>query len=77
MSDLQAMEQELSDAIMREMRQIMQKKNISLKMLAEKSGAPLETVEQLAEGRLDIALDEAMRVLHVLGLTLKVMPIEA
>lgn len=75
MNDLQSVEQELSDAIMREMRQAMQTKNISLTTLAEKSSVSLETAERLAAGRLDVALDETMRVLHVLGLTLKVMPL--
>lgn len=75
MNDLQVVEQELSDAIMREMRQAMQTKNISLTLLADMSGVPLETVERLESGRLDVKLDEAMRVLHVLGLTLKVMPL--
>lgn len=75
MNDLQVVEQELSDAIMREMRQAMQTKNISLTLLADMSGVPLETVERLESGRLDVKLDEAMRVLHVLGLTLNVMPL--
>ncbi len=75
MNDLQVVEQELSDAIMREMRQAMQTKNISLTLLADMSGVPLETVERLESGRLDVKLDEAMRVLHVLGLTLKVVPL--
>lgn len=75
MNDLQVVEQELSDAIMREMRQAMQTKNISLTLLADMSGVSLETVERLESGRLDVKLDEAMRVLHVLGLTLNVMPL--
>lgn len=75
MNDLQVVEQELSDAIMREMRQAMQTKNISLTLLADMSGVPLETVERLESGRLDVKLDEAMRVLGKLELTLKVMPL--
>ena len=75
MNDLQVVEQELSDAIMREMRQAMQTKNISLTLLADMSGVPLETVEQLENGRLDVKLDEAMRVLGMLELTLKVAPL--
>lgn len=75
MNDLQVMEQELSDAIMREMRQAMQTKNISLTLLADMSGVPLETVERLESGRLDVKLDEAMRVLGKLELTLKVVPL--
>ena len=51
MNDLQVVEQELSDAIMREMRQAMQTKNISLTLLADMSGVPLETVERLESGR--------------------------
>ena len=47
MNDLQVVEQELSDAIMREMRQAMQTKNISLTLLADMSSVPLETVERL------------------------------
>ena len=74
MNDLQVVEQELSDAIMREMRQAMQTKNISLTLLADMSGVPLETVERLESGRLDVKLDEAMRVLGKLELTLKVVP---
>ena len=74
MNDLQVVEQELSDAIMREMRQAMQTKNISL-TLADMSGVPLETVERLESGRLDVKLDEAMRVLGKLELTLKVVPL--
>lgn len=73
MNDLQVVEQELSDAIMREMRQAMQTKNISLTLLADMSGVPLETVERLESGRLDVKLDEAMRVLGKLELTLKVV----
>lgn len=76
MNDLQVVEQELSNAIMREMRQAMQTKNISLTTLAEKSSVPLGIVERMANGRLDVALDEALRVLHVLGLTMKVVPLE-
>mgnify|MGYP001541684876 FL=1 len=75
MNDLQVVEQELSDAIMREMRQAMQTKNISLTLLADMSGVPLETVERLESGRLDVKLDEAMRVLGKLDLTLKVVPL--
>ena len=74
MNDLQVVEQELSDAIMREMRQAMQTKNISLTLLADMSGVPLETVERLESGRLDVKLDEAMRVLGKLELTRKVVP---
>ena len=74
-NDLQDVEQELSDAIMREMRQAMQTKNISLTLLADMSGVPLETVERLESGRLDVKLDEAMRVLGKLELTLKVVPL--
>ena len=59
MNDLQVVEQELSDAIMREMRQAMQTKNISLTLLADMSGVPLETVERLESGRLDVKLDDA------------------
>lgn len=65
MNDLQVVEQELSDAIMREMRQAMQTKNISLTLLADMSGVPLETVERLESGRLDVKLE----------LTLKVVPL--
>ena len=75
MNDMQVVEQELSDAIMREMRQAMQTKNISLTLLADMSGVPLETVERLESGRLDVKLDEAMRVLGKLELTLKVVPL--
>ncbi len=75
MNDLQVVEQELSDAIMREMRQAMQTKNISLTLLADMSGVPLETVERLESGRLDVKLAEAMRVLGKLELTLKVVPL--
>lgn len=75
MNDLQVVEQELSDAIMREMRQAMQTKNISLTLLADMSGVPMETVERLESGRLDVKLDEAMRVLGKLELTLKVVPL--
>lgn len=75
MNDLQVVEQELSDAIMPEMRQAMQTKNISLTLLADMSGVPLETVERLESGRLDVKLDEAMRVLGKLELTLKVVPL--
>lgn len=75
MNDLQVVEQELSDTIMREMRQAMQTKNISLTLLADMSGVPLETVERLESGRLDVKLDEAMRVLGKLELTLKVVPL--
>ena len=75
MNDLQVVEQELSDAIMREMRQARQTKNISLTLLADMSGVPLETVERLESGRLDVKLDEAMRVLGKLELTLKVVPL--
>lgn len=75
MNDLQVVEQELSDAIMREMRQAMQTKNISLTLLADMSGVPLETVERLESGRLDVKLDEAMCVLGKLELTLKVVPL--
>ena len=75
MNDLQVVEQELSDAIMREMRQAMQTKNISMTLLADMSGVPLETVERLESGRLDVKLDEAMRVLGKLELTLKVVPL--
>lgn len=75
MNDLQVVEQELSDAIMREMRQAMQTKNISLTLLADMSGVPLETVERLESGRLDVKLDEAMRMLGKLELTLKVVPL--
>lgn len=75
MNDLQVVEQELSDAIMHKMRQAMQTKNISLTLLADMSGVPLETVERLESGRLDVKLDEAMRVLGKLELTLKVVPL--
>ena len=75
MNDLQVVEQELSDAIMREMRQAMQTKNMSLTLLADMSGVPLETVERLESGRLDVKLDEAMRVLGKLELTLKLVPL--
>lgn len=75
MNDLQVVEQELSDAIMREMRQAMKTKNISLTLLADMSSVPLETVERLESGRLDVKLDEAMRVLGKLELTLKVVPL--
>ena len=75
MNDLQVVEQELSDAIMREMRQAMQTKNISLTLLADMSGVPLETVERLESGRLDVKLDVAMRVLGKLELTLKGVPL--
>lgn len=75
MNDLQVVEQELSDAIMREMRQAMQTKNISLTLLADMSSVPLETVERLESGRLDVKLDEAMHVLGKLELTLKVVPL--
>ena len=75
MNDLQVVEQGLSDAIMREMRHAMQTKNISLTLLADMSGVPLETVERLESGRLDVKLDEAMRVLGKLELTLKVVPL--
>ena len=75
MNDLQVVEQELRDAIMREMRQAMQTKNISLTLLADMSSVPLETVERLESGRLDVKLDEARRVLGKLELTLKVVPL--
>ena len=75
MNDLQVVEQELSDAIIREMRLAMQTKHISLTLLADMSGVPLETVERLESGRLDVKLDEAMRVLGKLELTLKVVPL--
>ena len=75
MNDLQVVEQELSDATSPERRQAMQTKNISLTLLADVSGVPLETVERLESGRLDVKLDEAMRVLGKLELTLKVVPL--
>ena len=75
MNDWQYVERELSAEMLNAIRQGMQKKGISLTILADMSGVSLETVERLESGRLDVKLDEAMRVLHVLGLTLKVMPL--
>lgn len=75
MNDWQDVERELSAEMLNAIRQGMQEKGISLTILADMSGVSLETVERLESGRLDVKLDEAMRVLHVLGLTLKVMPI--
>lgn len=75
MNDWQDVERELSAEMLNAIRQGMQKKGISLTILADMSGVSLETVERLESGRLDVKLDEAMRVLHVLGLTLKVMPL--
>lgn len=75
MNDWQDVERELSVEMLNAIRQGMQKKGISLTILADMSGVSLETVERLESGRLDVKLDEAMRVLHVLGLTLKVMPL--
>ena len=75
MKDWKDVERELSAEMLNAIRQGMQKKGISLTMLADMSGVSLETVERLESGRLDVKLDEAMRVLHVLGLTLNVMPL--
>lgn len=75
MNDWKDVERELSAEMLNAIRQGMQKKGISLTMLADMSGVSLETVERLESGRLDVKLDEAMRVLHVLGLTLNVMPL--
>lgn len=75
MNDWQDVERELSAEMLNAIRQAMQEKGISLTILADMSGVSLETVERLESGRLDVKLDEAMRVLHVLGLTLKVMPL--
>ena len=75
MNDWQDVERELSAEMLNAIRQGMQEKCISLTILADMSGVSLETVERLESGRLDVKLDEAMRVLHVLGLTLKVMPL--
>jgi DNA-binding helix-turn-helix protein len=75
MNDWQDVERELSTEMLNAIRQGMQEKGISLTILADMSGVSLETVERLESGRLDVKLDEAMRVLHVLGLTLKVMPL--
>ncbi len=75
MNDWQDVERELSAEMLNAIRQGMQEKGISLTILADMSGVSLETVERLESGRLDVKLDEAMRVLHVLGLTLKVMPL--
>lgn len=75
MNDWQDVEQKLSAEMLNAIRQGMQEKGISLTILADMSGVSLETVERLESGRLDVKLDEAMRVLHVLGLTLKVMPL--
>ena len=72
MNDWQDVERELSAEMLNAIRQ---EKGISLTILADMSGVSLETVERLESGRLDVKLDEAMRVLHVLGLTLKVMPL--
>lgn len=75
MNDWQDVERELSAEMLNAIRQGMQEKGISLTILADMSGVSLETVERLESGRLDVKLDEAMRVLHVLGLTLNVMPL--
>lgn len=75
MNDWQDVERELSAEMLNAIRQGMQEKGISLTILADMRGVSLETVERLESGRLDVKLDEAMRVLHVLGLTLKVMPL--
>lgn len=75
MNDWKDVERELSTEMLNAIRQGMQEKGISLTILADMSGVSLETVERLESGRLDVKLDEAMRVLHVLGLTLKVMPL--
>ena len=75
MNDWQDVERELSTEMLNAIRQGMQEKGISLTILADMSGVSLETVERLESGRRDVKLDEAMRVLHVLGLTLKVMPL--
>lgn len=75
MNDWKDVERELSAEMLNAIRQGMQEKGISLTILADMSGVSLETVERLESGRLDVKLDEAMRVLHVLGLTLKVMPL--
>lgn len=75
MNDWKDVEQKLSAEMLNAIRQGMQEKGISLTILADMSGVSLETVERLESGRLDVKLDEAMRVLHVLGLTLKVMPL--
>lgn len=75
MNDWQDVERKLSAEMLNAIRQGMQEKGISLTILADMSGVSLETVERLESGRLDVKLDEAMRVLHVLGLTLKVMPL--
>lgn len=75
MNDWQDVERELSAEMLNAIRQGMQEKGISLTILADMSGVSLETVERLESGRLDVKLDEAMHVLHVLGLTLKVMPL--
>ena len=58
MNDLQVVEQELSDAIMREMRQAMQTKNISLTLLADMSGSKtfnwtVDHLFQVGPGSLD------------------------
>lgn len=75
MNDWQDVERELSAEMLNAIRQGMQEKGTSLTILADMSGVSLETVGRLESGRLDVKLDEAMRVLHVLGLTLKVMPL--
>ena len=75
MNDWQDVERELSAEMLNAIRQGMQEKGISLTILADMSGVSLETVGRLESGRLDVKLDEAMRVLHVLGMTLKVMPL--
>lgn len=75
MNDWQDVERELSAEMLNAIRQGMQEKGISLTILADMSGVPLETVERLESGRLDVKLDEAMRVLGKLELTLKVVPL--
>lgn len=75
MNDWQDVERKLSAEMLNAIRQGMQEKGTSLTILADMSGVSLETVGRLESGRLDVKLDEAMRVLHVLGLTLKVMPL--
>jgi len=75
MNDWQDVERELSTEMLNAIRQGMQEKGISLTILADMSGVSLETVERLESGRLDVKLDEAMRVLGKLELTLKVVPL--
>lgn len=75
MNDWQDVERELSTEMLNAIRQGMQEKGISLTILADMSGVSLETVERLESGRLDVKLDEAMRVLGKLELTLKVAPL--